>query len=110
MIKKCKRCGKDFSPLFSWNEYCFSCCKELELERQQETIRNPEEGQEIDTFSSDYVICPYCGCALLTDLGYADFPEIYEEGFHTLTCPECDKDFEMETNVSYSWETKRKEE
>ena len=52
-------------------------------------------------------ICPYCGCALPTDLGYEDFPEIYEEGDHKLTCPECDKDFRLTTRVSYSWETER---
>lgn len=71
----------------------------------QEQIAAGDE--DVDTYSTDYVICPYCGCAHETCLGYEDFPEIYEDGDHELECDECGKIFVMETTVIYSWQTRR---
>ncbi len=107
MKKICERCGK-IKPIVSWEKYCYPCQKEIELERIQKEIAESED-EEVDTGSSDYVICPYCGEGLETCYGYEDFPEIYEEGEHTITCPECDKDFVLETSVSYYYETHKKE-
>lgn len=107
MKKVCKGCGK-LTEMFSWENYCYKCEIEQRLQEVQENVREAAPDEDPDTFSSDYVVCPYCGCALHTDLGYEDFPEIYEEGDHTLTCPDCEKDFILTTHVSYSWETERK--
>ena len=106
MKKVCERCG-NIAQMCSWEKHCYKCLIEMELERVQMSVNEAEPGEDPDTFSSDFVICPYCGHAIPTDLGYTDFPEIYEEGEHKLTCPECDKDFVMETNVSYSWKTRK---
>lgn len=62
----------------------------------------------MDTGSSDYVICPYCGYAMDTCYGYEDFPELYEEGDHVITCPECDQDFILNTSISYYYETEKR--
>ena len=77
MKKTCDSCGK-VCDMLSWETTCYSCVKRKELERMQESI-----------------------------LGYEDFLEIYEEGYHKMECPECERTFELETNVSYSWETKK---
>ena len=106
MEKVCKRCGK-IAQMMSFEDYCYACLIQNELERVQLSVKEAEPGEDPDTFSSDFVICPYCGHALPNDLGYADFPEMYEEVDHKLTCPECDKDFRLTTSVSYSWETER---
>lgn len=80
MKKSCKICGK-IKDFYSWEDNtCYSCQKEKELKRIQEQISLGDE--DVDTYSTDYVICPYCGCAHETKLGYEDFPEIYEDGDH----------------------------
>ena len=107
--KICERCGKN-KVIFSWERHCWKCQKEVEKERIQSEITEAEEGEEVDTFSSDYVICPYCGNALETCYGYEDFPEIYEECNHTITCPECNKKFILNTSISYYYETHKKGE
>ncbi len=105
----CKHCGKQ-KWIWEKDHLCSKCRRELE----QKKIKNEfddwdeaEEGQPFDTYSTDFVICPHCGYAIPTDLSYEDFPEIYEDGGHEITCPECDKDFILETSVSYSWETRK---
>lgn len=103
MKKICKQCGKEKS-MMSWEDTCFSCSKQNELERIQADIKS---GEDINIISSDYVICPYCGHAHETCFGYEDFPEIYEEGSHEIMCDECEKEFQLETTVSYSWETRK---
>ncbi len=103
MLKECKVCGKKVNML-SWENTCASCCKKQELKRIQKEI---QDGEDADTFSTDYVVCPYCGYAYMTNLGYEDFPEIYEDGDHDMTCDNCGKDFVLETTVSYSRETRK---
>ena len=107
MERKCCKCGKIFFG-FSWdtNTKCYNCLKLENLEAIQMAIKDGDE--DVDTYSSDYVICPYCGHAMEPDLGYADWPEIYEDGSHDTECPECGKTFTLSTSVSYSWETERK--
>ena len=107
----CKRCGKE--RYIYKNQMCCKCNEELQQEKIKKDFddfyEQAEDGEEFDTWSSDFVICPYCGYAIPTDFGYEDFPEIYEDGDHDLECPECEKTFVLETSVSYSWETTRKE-
>lgn len=105
-VKMCKRCGKP-KRMLSWESICFQCMKEENLENTQKAVRDASPGEEVDTWSDDYVVCPHCGEALETNLGYEDFPEIYEEGSHRLTCPGCDSDFTLNTHVSYSWDTEK---
>lgn len=106
MIKICERCGKP-KRMMSWERACYQCLKEKNLEQTQRTVREAGPDERVDTWSDDYVICPYCGEALRTDFGYEDFPEIYEEGSHSLECPACGKNFTLNTSVSYSWETEK---
>ena len=103
MIKKCEKCGKE-KPMMFFETFCDECEEQIRLELAQKLA---EEEKSFDTFSDSFVICPYCGNALCTDVSYSDFPEIYEEGDHKLTCPECDKDFILNTYVSYSYETEK---
>lgn len=104
MIKTCERCGKQ-KNMMSWEHLCYSCMKEKELERIQSEI---EEGHDPDTWSSDYVICPYCGSAIdARHLGPCDFEEAYFEGDHECVCGECGKTYRLTTSVSYSWETEK---
>lgn len=105
-VKICERCGKQ-KRMMSWERICFQCMKAEELERVQERVRAAEPDETPDTWSSDYVICPYCGEAMDTNVGYEDFPEIYEDGDHQVECPECGKVFTLETSVSYTWETRK---
>ena len=100
---KCKRCGED---KYLWKDgICSSCHQEMDQERIKKEF--DELGDEYDTWSTDYVICPHCGYAIPTDLGYEDFPEIYQEDDHKIDCPECEKTFILETRVSYSYETRK---
>lgn len=107
MKKICARCGKEKEITFSWETKCWKCQKEEALEEVQEAIKEGEE--DVDTGSSDYVICPYCGEAIETCYGYEDFPELYEEGDNEIECPECEKTFIMNTSISYYYETRKKD-
>lgn len=109
MKKICVKCGKE-RFMMSWESECYQCNKERLRDETTKAIQDAEEDETIDTGSSDYVFCPYCGEAMETDYGYEDFPEIYEEGEHTITCPECNKDFILETSCSWYYETKKREE
>lgn len=107
----CQRCGKE-RHISEGHSFCWVCEQEMEQDKIQKDFQEwdeTEEGSPFDTWSTDYVICPHCGYAIPTDLGYEYFPEIYEDGSHKITCPECDKDFILETSVSYSYETKKGE-
>ena len=107
---KCKRCGKE-----KWISEKDHLCRQCRTEKEQEKIKRDfdefqeeaEEGEKFDTWHTDFVICPHCGYAIPADLPYEDFPELYEDGSHEIDCPECEKQFILETNVSYSYETRK---
>ena len=101
----CKMCGK--YDKFAWvnGGYCNDCLKLRNLAKIRESI----EEWETDTFSSDYVVCPYCGAAI-DEADLIDYPELYEDGEHEITCEDCGKEFKVETMVSYDWETHKMEE
>jgi len=102
----CEKCGS--KTYFNWEKLCYTCSKE---KARDEIISAIKEGDEdVDTGSSDYVICPYCGEYLETCYGYEDFPELYEEGEHKIDCPECEKTFKMESSCSWYYETSKIEE
>ena len=104
MKKICERCGK-VKEMLSWQRFCYQCQIDANLEKTQQQIRDGED--DVDTYSSDYIICPYCGNAYDNKYGYDDFPEIYQEGDHEIDCDECGKTFILETIVSYSYETRK---
>lgn len=107
MLKICRICGKS-KEMLSFENTCNACLKEQELKQIQSDIQSGKEN--VDTFSSDYVICPYCGYAHPTDYGYEDFPELYEDGEHSIECFNCEKTFVLTTMVSYSWKTEKENE
>lgn len=98
----CKKCGKYYK--FAWvnSGYCEDCLKLKELNEARSSLNS----ENPDTFSNDYVICPYCGDAI-SDEDLIDLPECYEDGQHEITCDECGREFEVITYVSYSWKTSR---
>lgn len=107
MKKICKICGEE-KAMLSWENTCTACQRKADLAQVQQDIRDGET--DADTSSSYYIICPYCGYAMDTCYGYEDFPELYEEGEHEIECPECEKTYIMETNISYDYETRRTDE
>lgn len=62
-----------------------------------------------DTWSDDYVICPYCGEAY-EPVYDPERSEYWNDGIYDIECDECGKTFELDTTVTYSWETARKED
>ena len=109
MDKICERCGKKFYGL-SWDRLCYSCMKEDNLEKTQAAIRSGDEDNlYLDTFSEDYVICPWCGDAVEFQPGWDSCPEHYEEGFHDMICENCGKKFELKIMCSWSCETQKLE-
>ena len=62
---------------------------------------------EIDTFSSDSIICPYCGNEIDIDCETFESRELeFEE---EMKCWECGKTFIAQQSVSFSYETFKKE-
>lgn len=108
MKKICENCQK-VKDMLPFENKCYSCIKLEALERSRDSIANPDDYGGIDTFSEDYVICPYCGDAVEVDIGYEEFPELYEDGDHELECDGCGKKFILETSVSYYYKTRRLE-
>lgn len=100
MKKICARCGK-LKEMFLWEDYCYQCEKEQALERQQENIRT---GESVDTYSTDYVICPYCGDAIEVMI---EQDKYFTAGNSEQVCDECGKKFALNTEVSFSWQTER---
>ncbi len=102
--KICKCCGK-LKPMLSGETMCYQCRINKEVTDAKEAIA---EGEEPETGSSHWVICPYCGEGMDVCYGCGDFPELYEEGEHDIECPECGRMFIMETTISYYYETRKK--
>lgn len=100
----CKRCGKYYELAWINGGYCNDCFKFQKLKEIRESIKEGEP----DTFSSDYVVCPYCGAAI-SDEDLIDYPDLYEEGEHELECGDCGKKFKADTMISYHWETHKME-
>lgn len=105
MKKICARCRKE-KDLLSWETKCGACLLE---EAEERTVADIQSGDETSTSCEDNVICPWCGCVYKTNVGYADWPEIFEDGEHDMVCEECGKPFRMTTNISYSYDTERLE-
>ncbi len=101
MSKICKDCGKVFNGL-SFEDECYTCRKD----RYYKTIKQQLlDGEEDSTDCENEVICPWCGEIYEIDDEY----HLYEDGEHNLVCPNCEKRFLVNTSVSFSFSTERKE-
>lgn len=62
-----------------------------------------DDGDCCEFWGNDEPKCPHCGanCPVSENEWY----ELYEEGEHEVTCPDCDMDFIVSTNVSFSFTT-----
>lgn len=98
-IRLCERCGKSFTA-YMYERYCWKCNEEVIQE--DETAEALENGR-VD--SSDQPVCPWCGEHIEPDYENSFF---FEEGQHIMTCPECGKTFNMDVNVSITYDTDRK--
>lgn len=65
------------------------------------------EGVITEVDCEDEVFCPYCGLEHEAD---GEDDAFYVEGEHIFVCHECNKEFLVDTNVSYSYSTSRKED
>jgi len=110
---KCTVCGKERISVVECRNYvCSECQTKQRIERLQEEVKQANEcGEEPQTWSDDAVICPCCG-AVNGDkyTPWTDMEELYEGGDHEIECWDCGKTFVLYTEVSYSWETSRKEQ
>jgi hypothetical protein len=90
----------------SWEEHSKGLSKGLfvgisrEGEAQQAKEREWEEKHE----NADTVVCPYC------DYEYDEYENPYEDDEKEIKCENCGKTFICETNISYSWSTRRYED
>ena len=103
VVKICKTCGKEKKYMLSWETECYSCRKERNKKQIQQQI---EDGEITEVDCEDEVYCPYCGLDHEADCEDTTF---YEDGEHEFTCHECGKVFLVDTHVSYSYSTRRKE-
>ena len=52
---------------------------------------------------STFVRCPHCKHEI--NVHENELYELYSEGYHEISCTVCDKSFEVETRVTYSFES-----
>jgi len=85
---RCYRCGHSscFGP--GYRDLCSDC-------------KNMDENSG-EVTSSNRVRCPNCTHQMSPN---DDLYELYEEGTHEICCDECGEIFEVETSVSYSFES-----
>lgn len=76
------------------DDQCFNC---LEL------ITKCNCG-ETEGYSSNGSVCPYCG---ETDLADQSEGYIFDESHDTNTCPSCNKEYQMDLYISYTWTTRK---
>lgn len=103
----CKECKKD-TYLNDETGLCYSC---LTIEKKRALIKRNEEAlkndDELNTWSDQYVICPYCGMPIEPDI---DDSHLYQDGDTTHECPDCGKKFKVEVSVWVTWETEKIQE
>lgn len=68
-----------------------------------EPLQALKAGRDYEFWGSSAPKCPHCGheCGIERN----DWFRLYEEGSHEVTCPECDRDFDVETRVSFTFST-----
>jgi transposase-like protein len=99
--KKCAVCGKEVY-LLSWETKCPSCGRKDYIVKK--SIETAENGY---SYCEEDIYCPHCGKCHEVYSWYDD--ELYEDGEHDFTCEDCDEEFTVITNISYSFDTEKKE-
>lgn len=57
----------------------------------------------VDFWRNEEPVCPHCGvCSTISE---NEWWKLYAEGEHEVTCPSCDEDFTVTTNVTFSFST-----
>lgn len=84
-------------------ESCYQCRGMIFPPKGRSSLCNPcrlmrEEEGEVDHGSR--LRCPKCGHLWKVEREEGD---IHSEGSHEVCCPECDHEFEVVTEVSFSW-------
>jgi len=67
-----------------------------------------DAGWNLEFFANEQPKCPHCGAS--HDISQSGTYRLYEEGEHELTCGDCDRDFKVQTRVSYSFSTDEQDE
>lgn len=98
--------GKGYNMEKMKERYYPSYCNEWDKQALDNVYDDLEEGEIPDTADDTLCICPWCGYSF-GYLGYADCPEMNEEGEHNMTCEECGKNYTLTTSVSFFYETER---
>jgi len=88
--KECYQCGAYI--IFGgkgYRELCYDC----------RLLRDDTS----ETTSDNYIRCPKCkGLSLVHD---GDHYDLYEEGEHDITCLDCGHEYQIETSVTYSFQS-----
>ncbi len=66
-----------------------------------------EPAGSLEFWGNDNPKCPHCGQTI--DINEHEKWDLYEEGEHETSCPDCDGDFTVSTMVSYSFSTENQE-
>lgn len=88
--------------MMPWETECYSCRKE---NHTREIRRQIEDGEITEVDCEDEIYCPYCGLGHEAD---CEDDRFYVEGEYEFICHECEKEFLVDTQVSYSYSTSRK--
>ena len=88
----CQRCGAyvGFFGLDRSGPCSCSSCRELDTEAGDVSHRS-------------FIRCPKCGGTW--DPCHSDDYDIFADGDHDVTCPDCEHEFEMVTHVSYTFQS-----
>lgn len=80
--------------------YCQECTDRKEKEKADNIANSLENGK----FECEREIyCPHCGA----ETEVADDYELFDDGEHEIYCCDCDKLFTVNTNTSYSFDTRK---
>jgi hypothetical protein len=105
----CLTCGINRKDLTEtpWGAKGGFICKPCEDQRIKDKIEawQSQDPEDIDLYSFDKIICPNCGHEHEAD---CDDSAFYADGTHDYDCAECNYKFEVETTISYSYETSKK--
>lgn len=85
-----------------WGIKCKPCAEKM----LQDKIKAFQES-ELDTEYTDDIICPNCGHEHERD---SEHEEFYVDGEHDFHCWHCSEEFLVNTSISYTYSTYKKED
>lgn len=65
-------------------------------------------GDSFDFRINDNPVCPHCG--FVCDIHDLEWWELFEEGDHSVDCPECDLEFLVVSEAKWSFSTDQQDE